>query len=861
MKKHILTIGAACAAALAIYGASDRIDIFNKAGEFISIMVNNIQEITVGKSDSGNGFSTVNVVTPSGTRTRDIEDIDDIQYSPVIPDKAHEITITNAENAKIRLLDWRNNTDVYGVAQIDPTKPADWRGCWADGNPHFLVDTDKGYASEFQVIGAYTKTVYTDNPNFIFWSMKEFNLLGIDSYSFDMPYEPVEIKASSVELDTYADAPFLGTYKGYLLTPEKNRIAHKEASTLSVEFKANTTYVIKSTDAHNYDVLDLYTWNEENNTVAYVPYEGDMRNLVDIDVKDGLIGKFVDGGILYATMHNIIEDKPENSARYFAALNDGEVTVAASDDYNSHLLVQYVPADGSATRYFYYPIQTVYPEEVTMEWSYGNNIGADCTAFCVSNGEKIFKYDYTGSGTPKFTFRGAEYGTYTGAGDALSLDGFGKCTLGEQSGSYTIDGGLVTVTIGSNSLLFVIDRAAHTYSEMTSDKWDGQSHYSIENAAGSYRGGELNNLNSMTIDMDKDFGGKDAVGTASVRFNIKRTDGFSGDGGSIADDGSYIYNAATNTIIITNIFMGTSATNSGRTNLILKVSDDKLSMWVDDSTSDRIYGTGRDGSYLLAGTVNTLTAPAPAKTITLAPVYTGAPNMLAFGNAAPTETTLTIDADAKKATFFMKALGTTLVDSTVDYTLEGNTLTLVGVPTYPDQVAYGTPTPTDIVYTVSDDGTTLSSDQHFYAVAMGMCFEIDLSSDNLVGEVPAPVPAITLADKYTGAPNMLAFGNAAATETTLTVDADNSKATLLIKGMGTPIINSTVDYTLDGNKLTLVGVPTYPDQNPYGAAAPTDIVYTVSEDGTTLTADQHIYGAAMGMCFEIDLSSDNLTAE
>lgn len=56
MKKQILTFGAVCAAAMAVYAASDRIDVFNKAGEMISIMVNNIQEITVGKSAAGNGF-------------------------------------------------------------------------------------------------------------------------------------------------------------------------------------------------------------------------------------------------------------------------------------------------------------------------------------------------------------------------------------------------------------------------------------------------------------------------------------------------------------------------------------------------------------------------------------------------------------------------------------------------------------------------------------------------------------------------------------------------------------------------------------------------------------------------------------
>lgn len=79
--------------------------------------------------------------------------------------------------------------------------------------------------------------------------------------------------------------------------------------------------------------------------------------------------------------------------------------------------------------------------------------------------------------------------------------------------------------------------------------------------------------------------------------------------------------------------MGTSATASGRRNIVLKVSDDLLSMWIDDTDEDRVYGTGRDGSYLLTGTTNTLTAPAPA--IELTAKYTGKPNMSAFGNPSP----------------------------------------------------------------------------------------------------------------------------------------------------------------------------------------------------------------------------------
>ena len=863
MKKTVLALGAACVATFGIYAASDRIDVYNRAGSFTSIMVDRIQEISFGKDAAQDGFSTLKVTTPTGEISHDISDVAELKYSPVIPNLAHEILFHGDEHSKVRLLDWRNNTDVYGEAQIDPTKPADWRGCWANGNPHFLVDTDKGWVSEFSITGKYTNTVYTENPNFVFWSMKEFNLLGIDSYSFDMPFEPVEIASTAYELDTYRDAPFLGDYKGYSLIPGENRITKKAQPVMSVHFDANTTYHLTSTDASEFDVFDLYTWDEAKNTVAYVPYEGEMRNPVDVDVWDGLIGKFSDGGLLFASMHKIYDDKFENTVRYFAVRGEGEVTVASADAYNQNILVEYADSEGQK-HYFYYPSFYHYPVTGTMEWVYGNSLGGKCQGFFVSEEGKIFKYTYTEGGMPTFVNRGREYGTYTGASDDLTLDGYKDCTIGETKGTYVIEGGVVTATFGSDVRIFVIDLANKTYTETVSDKWDGQTRYTLENAKGAFRGGAVNSNNSMIIDMDKDFSGNDVPGVASVRFKVARSDGFSGYD-DITDEGKYIYDAANNTITITNISMGTSATSSGRSTIKLKVSDDRLSMWVDESTGDKIYCYGNVNSYLLTGPENTMTAPAPAKPIKLAAEYKGAPNMLAFGNAAPTETVLTVDATDTKATLSIKGMGTSMVNATVDYTLEGTVLTLVGVPTLTDKTnPYLGTTPTDVVFNVSDDGSTLTGTQSIFLSGSGMPIEVDLTSAPLVGEVagedPEPEP-IKLAAEYKGAPNMLAFGNAAPTETVLTVDATDTKATLSIKGMGTSMVNATVDYTLEGTVLTLVGVPTLTDKtNPYLGTTPTDVVFNVSEDGSTLTGTQSIFLSGSGMPIEVDLTSAPLAA-
>ena len=175
--------------------------------------------------------------------------------------------------------------------------------------------------------------------------------------------------------------------------------------------------------------------------------------------------------------------------------------------------------------------------------------------------------------------------------------------------------------------------------------------------------------------------------------------------------------------------MGTSATASGRRNIVLKVSDDLLSMWIDDTDEDRVYGTGRDGSYLLTGTTNTLTAPAPA--IELAAKYTGKPNIEAFENTTPADATLTFDSATMKAHLTVNAMGAMLIDQEVTYTLEGNVVTLVDLTHYPNEMDPYTTAKVNLVFTIDDDGNLTSTQTIGGAAAMGMQFPVDFSSDTM----------------------------------------------------------------------------------------------------------------------------------
>lgn len=123
MKKQLMTIGALCAATMAIYAASDRLDIFDKAGNFVSVMVNDIKSITLGEGNDADGFTTVNVSTTYGDKNCEISSVDKIAYTPVDASIPNEIAISDAPNARVVLYDWRNNTTITAKPPSTPTNP------------------------------------------------------------------------------------------------------------------------------------------------------------------------------------------------------------------------------------------------------------------------------------------------------------------------------------------------------------------------------------------------------------------------------------------------------------------------------------------------------------------------------------------------------------------------------------------------------------------------------------------------------------------------------------------------------------------------------------------------------------------
>ncbi|MCM1110772.1 MAG: hypothetical protein NC336_06160 [Clostridium sp.] len=861
MKKILISaLGfAAVASALSLSAANDRIDFYDKDGNFVSVMTDDIESMSVSRDPSmsaEDGYSILNIVTSYGEKSCVIADLKNIIYTQLDEFVPFEIKLNQAPNSEWVLWNAHNNLE-YPGGIIDPSKPTGWRGAPYDYTVLFDTRCQKGYRDHYDIVGQYTGKVYSENPLFVFVSLPDMNTMGVESFAYHMPFEPVTMNLYSEELTTYNGMPFLGTYSGAKIAVNNDkRIVSTDVFPFSIEMKGNTTFHMLSGDEDNFDVTDLYIYNEERNSFAYVPYEGDLQNSVDVEVKTGVSGQFVNDDFVLITAIDILEDKPENTRRYIASRKPFTFTLATNDNYDTNYLLQAKPKDGSEPFYFYITTRGSKRTAVTLDFISGDDISTDCSAYVcdAETGDRILRYDIAGGENPVFTVRGAEYGDYNGAnGSVLNLDGFGKLNLDGIEGTYEIDGGVIMARVYGLITMYVVDRDARTFVEMSGDEWTGADTYTNDAMLGTYAGHEINNLNNMTITFNKNPNGTDAPGQASVIINICSGEGFNGNYIRAASTvGKYIYNAEEKTLIITNLYLGTSPTTSTRRNLKLHVSDDMKSMWIDDVDDEVIYSTDRSNSYILTGPQNTLRAPKPAVTVELADKYTGNWNIAFSSYATPEAIPVTLDIDKanEQATLTSVYHGYEVLSGTVSYEFDGNKLTLKEFP-----VGDGTwsqvPTFVDLHFTIEEDGSLLAAESSVYANhSYFTTYTIDPSSAPLV---PETVKA-ELAETYTGEHQFTSMGRTDNGESTLTLDKANSKATMTYKAMGTIFLDGTVDYEFDGTTLTLKGYTV--GDGGYGSKT-VDLVFTLEADGTlSSTMDAlHPSDYSYNSIFEIDFTS------
>ncbi len=713
MKKIILSILSIALLSVCVYAASDRLDLFSQDQSFVSVMVDEISEISYLPDESGDGYNRLNVQRKDGKNIQfDLTQLSHIYYSTPTMDFL-EITRTGDENSRIVMLDCINNDGI-----MDSNKSNDWTAERAGGIPHFITDVELGFDAIHFVTGKYSGNVYTDYPGYVYLldSEDENNLFGQDCWAFVMPNEPVEIKSVSTERTTYVGMDFLGSYKGYPVTIGDNRLFKGGETQFEVTFNSNETYRINTTDSLKFSFTDLYTYSQNNNTFQYQYIEPERLDYQD-DYTYGAVGQFFGENEVLVDIHNVTVDKAENVIRYFGSKNTVEYTCAARDDYGHQYLIEITDIDTDTTKWYFLDNYGYIKKEASVEFLSGTSIGLDCEAKISYDGDIRFKYVLKDGNAPLFIAKGKEAGIYTSSDDGspeIALDGFGEIKYGDEIFSYTVESGIVTTIINGITRLFILDFNNNTYTETQSDTWDGAVTYKNEFVLGAYyTNGETNTQNSVTVTFDHNLVGTEKIGYAAISVDLYRNPGYSN---GIADCQRYIYLKEYKTLIITNVLTGSQSGETSRKNLVFTVSDDMTRLYLDGEGEDaKIYST--TGGYVSIDINNSLVGEvkAPAK-VELADKYMGKAQFDMFGSKGEADVSLFIDSDndgaAKDgyATLTATAMGTAMISSCVEYTLADNILTLHGVTVGDGN--YGT-TVTDIVFNVNSDATLIGTGEYY----------------------------------------------------------------------------------------------------------------------------------------------------
>lgn len=490
----------------------------------------------------------------------------------------HTISLKQGEHTTLRMLncceDWDAEIKVFEESMYGVVK--------------FMWSADLGYDGQVKITGQTTgqniEYSYGDDPD-----------MG-KCWKCVMPDEPILIETSAVEKTDYLGKPFVGKYKGFLLTAsEATQVTQSNSPVFSVELRSNTSYLVKSEDTNSFDFDGCYKFDEGRNTFGYLEeFSDDGYGNMDF----GVSGSWFTSGDALVYISNLKDDTPENVRYYFASTSDFKFVSASSDKYGSTYLVE---LDKSNEKTWYYiERQTRKARPVTLEFDKGTSIGEKSEAIVSDETSPLFRYSYDPeTGIPHFTMRGKEAGTYRSDSDndqdpALTLDGFGKAFYGDTEGTYTLQGSVVTFTAGQRQCEFAIDMQKMTYSMISSGEWNGPKVFStsFEKESQIAVCGNKATKGSMEISLDSDYSGNEKIGYAKFTASVW-------DSGKFryvdvtAGTCVYTYNPGTQSILISQVLVGTA---DGRSmeyiDLRFKVSEDKETLTFEEDTLLRATSGG-----------------------------------------------------------------------------------------------------------------------------------------------------------------------------------------------------------------------------------------------------------------------------
>ncbi len=616
MKKQILLMSIAALSAITLYAASARIDFFNKAGEFFSILESDLLKISylpVDENYPESGFDRMKIETVDGERIVNMAEYPQSAYAPATGAEPFAIDVRDDGHCTVTMLDCVNNDGI-----IDPTKPVDWHGAEADYTGHFIYKPEYGYEMKVEITGQWTGKVYTEDPDFVFFVSAEDYAKWTDSWGFHMPNEPIYMDGKSTEFTTYAGRDFVGEYKGFEIRNDPGLYASTETE-LTMELRANGSYVFKTTDANAYDFHFMYNYDEARNEISHIQVE---QPKWDYSHYYGASGPFIGDGYIYLSVSDYTTNDL-NDMRFYLASKARFTQTYATGEYGKENLIEAV-AEGGQVSYVYINNYGAAARLAEVEFVSGSSISGSCEAIVSYGGETRFKFVNDGNGAVQFIARGLEAGTYQPNDgintDALVLDGFGRATIDGANYTYVVESGVVTLGDGR---VFNIDTSNDTYQEvLQNDEWTGPVEFYIENGRGAY-GNVENEKCSASIIFDKDLQGNDNAGYVALKINTWDSS-YASVRNLISANPKYIYNKDKGVVVLSGVLVGTgSGYDSERKNLVLRVADDLKSMWFDETANgDKIYGVSAPSDYFCTGVQNTLTAPADAPVPEVKGTYT-----------------------------------------------------------------------------------------------------------------------------------------------------------------------------------------------------------------------------------------------
>lgn len=479
----------------------------------------------------------------------------DVSLDVTTATEYNDITLEGDDHAYINMLNALVKDD-NGDPVLDEDGNKMYRGFY-NQVVQFTYEVDPGYNYSVTIVGGRTGIHYEDQTIF------EDNGWDFNSYwTLVMPAEPLTMTIKSSEKNDFVGKALVGNYKGFFInTTQLGKLERYDATTLEAEIKSNTAFSVKTTDANKFDFQGMISYDESTKQFAY-----DAASCESY----GLSGRY-DDEMTVAWVNNLLEDMPDNVRFYVMSKNDLSSFISANAGGSKYLLE--MALDGS-TVYYLFERSGYQLTKVDMEFTNGESLGdASAAGFVTKEGEKILKYTYDGN-TTSLIEKGREAGSYkpaSGSGDVLVLDGFGGGKIGTKEGTYTISDGIVTLNCDGEETKYNIDMNAKTYTAINDEgTWDGPTSFYVEGSDIAYNGSKMTK-GSVKVTLDP--AQTKATFVAQYYSDMYRMED------AVNSTVSYIYDAASSTLTLSQILVGVYGTwNSERVDIVFSVSSDKQTL-------------------------------------------------------------------------------------------------------------------------------------------------------------------------------------------------------------------------------------------------------------------------------------------